>query len=393
MRRKIAFLLACLMIFSMVGCTKNSSNTTSESTTIFNGNVETTTGENDTLSLKDFYAKYNMKAGTCITSKMLVNMSQSKLIKEQFNSVTMENSMKPEAILNRAKSTESGDLVVEFNVDMTKCLDWAKANNMAVRGHTLIWYSQTPDWIFYENFDTQASLASREVMLARMESFIKQVFEKLTEKGYIDLFYAYDVVNEAWMENGTMRDNYWLQTIGDDYLWYAFYYANKYAPESIDLYYNDYNEQFKGDTLAKFVKTLVDADGNYLIDGVGFQAHLYTADNVLTYLKAIDKVAATGVKIQITELDVGLGSYQKAGEATEENFKKQGTYYYNLIKGIMDRIDAGTLKMDSLTFWGISDTLSWRKEHNPLLFNGKYEPKYAFYGAMQIRDKAGFAEQ
>ena len=116
---------------------------------------------------------------------------------------------------------------------------------MKVRGHVLIWYSQTPDWIFYNDFDKNAGLASREVMLARMESYIKQVFEKLEESGYLDLFYAYDIVNEAWMEDGTMRDSLWLNTIGDDFMWYAFQYANKYAPDYIDLYYNDYNEQFK----------------------------------------------------------------------------------------------------------------------------------------------------
>ena len=131
-------------------------------------------------------------------------------------------------------------------------------------------------WIFHENFDTNAPFVTREVMLARMESYIKQVFEKLDEYGYTDLFYAYDVVNEAWMEDGKIREemNFWYQIIGEDYLWHAFNYANKYAPESIDLYYNDYNEQYKTDALLKFVDTLVDEEGNYLIDGIGLQAHI-----------------------------------------------------------------------------------------------------------------------
>ena len=72
---------------------------------------------------------------------------------------------------------------------MITMLDWAKANNMAVRGHTLVWYSQTPQWIFYDNFDNKTGkLVGRDEMLKRMESLIKQMFEKLTAEGYADLF-------------------------------------------------------------------------------------------------------------------------------------------------------------------------------------------------------------
>ena len=156
-------------------------------------------------------------------------------------------------------------------------------------------------------------------MLARLTSYIKQVFEKLEEGGYLELFYAYDVANECWMEDGSMRDSKWKQTIGDDYLWQTFNIANQYAPESVDLYYNDYNEQFKTETLVNFVNTLVDENGNYLIDGVGFQAHLYTSDDLDEYFQTVDALAATGLKVEITELDVCLGKYQGYLPDTEEN--------------------------------------------------------------------------
>ena len=188
-----------------------------------------------------------MKACNCLSDFMLRYKNCIDIITAQFNSITMENLMKPDYTLDREASIAAGDLVVAFN-DMTQLmLDWARDNNMAVRGHTIIWHSQTPKWIFHENFDTAQPYVTREVMLARMESYVRQVFEKLTELGYIDLFYAYDVVNEAWMEDGSIRkeQNYWYEIIGDDYLWHAFYYADKYAPETIDLYYNDYNEQYK----------------------------------------------------------------------------------------------------------------------------------------------------
>ena len=206
------------------------------------------------------------------------------------------------------------------------------------------------------------------------------------------MFYAYDVVNEAWMDDGSMRENNWSATIGDDYLWQACYYADQYAPEHIDLYYNDYNEQYKTGALLEFVDTLKDENGNYLIDGVGFQAHLYTGDNLNKYFRTIDSISATGLKIQITELDVSLGTWQNTLEPTDVNLKVQGKFYYDLVNGLFERKDAGTLSMDSLTFWGFADELSWRKEASPLLFDQNYQPKYSFFGAMQMKERAGLGQ-
>ncbi len=342
------------------------------------------------LSLKELFSEHGMKVGTCLSSQMIGRISTNQLILEQFDSVTMENSMKPDYIFNQKKSQADGRLVVEFNQDAIKMMDWAKENGFSMRGHTLVWYSQTPEWIFHKDFDKKNEYVDRDEMLARMEDMIRQVFEKLEELGYLDLFYAYDVVNEAWMEDGTMRQNHWSDIIGDDYLWYAFYYADKYAPESIDLYYNDYNEQFKTQTLFDFVNTLVDEDGRYLIDGIGFQAHLYTSDDLGQYFETVDKLSETGLKIQLTELDVCLGKYLEPLSATEENLQAQGRFYYELINGLFERVDAGSVKMDALTFWGFSDSLSWRKEYSPLLFNTALQPKYAYYGAMQIQESAGY---
>ena len=347
------------------------------------------------ISLKEIYEKHGLKVGTCLNTLMTGNATYANLVKEQFSSITMENDMKPDYLFNEAKSKETGELVVEFNQNMLTMLKWAKDNGMAVRGHTLVWYSQTPQWIFHEDFDTKKPLVGRDEMLKRMESMIKQVFEKLEEAGYIDLFYAYDVVNEAWMEDGSLRQSNWTATVGDDFIWHAFNFANKYAPESIDLYYNDYNEQFKTDTLEKFVKTLVDDKGNYLIDGIGFQAHLYTKDSLDQYFACVDQLSKLGLKIQLTELDVCMGKYQYPSIASDKTRGIQGHFYYELIKGLFDRIDAGTLKMDALTFWGFTDALSWRKEYNPMLFDKNMKVKPAFYGAAQMKELAeyGYVEQ
>ncbi len=340
--------------------------------------------------LKDVYAAYGLKAGTCLTDRMLNNSKCLEIIKKNFNSITFENHMKPDYILNQQASITQGDLVVQYGYTARNLLKWCKDNDMAVRGHVLVWYSQTPQWIFYDNFQTSGTLVSREVMLARMESYIKQAFEELDNLGYLELFYAFDIVNEAWMEDGTQRDNLWLKTIGEDYQWYAFYYANKYAPSYIDLYYNDYNEQFKTDTLYNFVKTLKDENGKYMIDGIGLQAHLYTEDDIDNYLKTVKKLGSLGLKVNLTELDVCLGSWTNIKQPTEANLKVQGQYYYELINGLLKLVENKTVKMDGITFWGFADHLSWRSERNPLLFNKSFLPKYAYFGAMQMKDQAGY---
>lgn len=343
-------------------------------------------------TIQSVLGAYDLKAGTCMSEYMMGNAQCAELIKENFNSITFENEMKPDYILNQQASKAAGDLVVKFPTSAEKMLKWCRDNDMAVRGHTIIWHSQTPNWIFYDNFDTSGTLVDREVMLARMESYIRQVFEMIDMLGYSDLFYAYDVVNEAWMEDGTMRDSLWLRTIGEDYIWQAFYFADKYAPEHIELYYNDYNEQFKTETLYEFVQTLVDEDGNYLIDGIGFQAHLYTEDSLEDYFATVDRLGSLGIKLNLTELDVCLGKYQDPLYAVDKNLKVQGQFYYNLINGLLERVEAGTVKMDSLTVWGVTDLLSWRKEYSPLLFNQKMQPKYAYYGVLQVKELAGFGE-
>jgi endo-1,4-beta-xylanase len=269
-------------------------------------------------------------------------------------------------------------------------LEWAKNNGIAVRGHTIIWHSQTPQWIFHEGFDTSKPKVDRDTMLKRMESYIKQVFEQLETLGYLDIIYAYDVVNEAVMEDGSLRDSSWKQVIGDDFIWYAFYYADKYAPESVKLFYNDYNEQFKTDYIVDLAKSLVDDNGKSLIDGIGCQAHLYTQDDIDAYMKTLEAFSALGLDVQLTELDVSLGTWTNKLLPTKDNLKVQGQYYYELINRIAEGNAAGTTCVSAITFWGISDANSWRSDRSPLLFDRMFLPKNAYFGAVQDREHAGY---
>lgn len=329
-----------------------------------------------------------LNTGTCING--FVTKAFSDNIIDNYNSVTMENDMKPEAILSQSKSIAAGDLIVDYPQRTIDLLEWSKANNLKVRGHVLVWHSQTPQWIFYEDFDTKNALVDRDTMLARMDSYMKQNFELLESLGYIDMFYAYDIVNEAVEDNGKLRDSLWKKIIGDDYIWHAFYYADKYAPEHIKLYYNDYNEQFKTQALVDLAKSLVDENGKSLIDGIGCQAHLYTGDSIFKYMKTLEAFSATGLDVQITEIDVSLGTWQNILQPTDENLRVQGQYYYELVNSIIEGNKAGTTNVSGITFWGVSDGASWRRDRSPLLFDLDFKPKYSYFGAVQDKAHAGY---
>ncbi len=340
--------------------------------------------------IKDVYQQLEMISGTCLSDTMIRNNEYANLITDNFTSITLENNMKPDALLNQQASQQAGELVVHFPKRTTDLLSWAKENGLSVRGHTLVWYSQTPNWIYYEDFDTKNEFVDRDTMLARMESFIKQVFEELDSHGFSDILYAYDVVNEAILDDGSLRGCEWLDIIGDDYIWHAFYYADKYAPEHTKLYYNDFNEQFKTKAIMNLAKSLVDEDGEYLIDGIGCQGHLYTKDSIEQYIDMMKSFASLGIDVQITELDISLGTWQNILPATEENLLEQGQYYYELISNIVLENELGNTAVSGITFWGFADNLSWRNDRHPLLFNSKLEAKYSYYGAKLDKNKAGY---
>ena len=208
--------------------------------------IESLADPSATASLSAAYKDY-FKFGVASPASVMTNTNEEfrTLLKTQFNSVTPENELKPENVLDAATTLADPAKYNEcpaLNFDAAKpILDFCKENGIPMRGHTLIWYSQTPSWLFYENYDVNGELASRELMLTRMENYIAAVMT-WCEENYPGVIYAWDVVNEAIADDGGMRDCYWLETIGEDYVEKAFEFARKHAPEGVQLFYNDYNE-------------------------------------------------------------------------------------------------------------------------------------------------------
>ncbi|MBO4636235.1 MAG: endo-1,4-beta-xylanase [Clostridiales bacterium] len=329
-------------------------------------------------SLAELYADY-FKMGSAVPATVMTNPNEEfrTLLVTEFNSVTPENELKPENVLDAETTLADPETYNEcpaIHFDAARpILDFCQENGIPMRGHTLVWYSQTPSWFFYENYDVNGELADRELMLTRMENYIDSVMN-WCEENYPGVIYAWDVVNEAAGDNGGMRDCYWKRIIGDDYVEKAFEFARAHGPEGVQLFYNDYNEYQAGkqqvilDMLAPIA-----AAGN--IDGMGMQSHIGTGLMPDTYIEAINRyVDELGVIIHITELDV-------SAPASVNAMYDQGTYMQRLFEAIIDAVDAGT-PIECVTFWGLTDEMSWKSSDRPLLFYGDITPKPAFEGVV-----------
>ena len=343
--------------------------------------------QKDIPSLKDVYAN-DFKIGTAVTTAELAPQSTKDLIAKHFNSITLGNELKPESILNKAATLASGsntDPVINLASART-ILNYCRDNNIPVRGHVLVWHSQTPDWFFKENFDPNGAWVSKDKMTKRLENYIKTVMETL-KKDYPDVeFYAWDVVNEAASDAGTIRDagsnnevngqSAWVKVYGDQsYIPLAFEFAKKYAPAGCKLFYNDYNEYSPNKQayiISDILKPLVEKN---LIDGVGMQSHISMSyPTIDLYKSAMQQYADLGLEIQVTELDVS----EKSNEYADQLALAQR--YQDVFKMYKEMKDSG-VNLSAVVLWGITDSTSWIGGY-PLLFDKDYQAKPSYYAVI-----------
>ncbi|MBQ9981894.1 MAG: endo-1,4-beta-xylanase, partial [Oscillospiraceae bacterium] len=368
------------MIDFYVDDVKLSSSTGNPTTT-----TTTTTGTpvSTADSLKGKFASC-FKMGTSVSPNEL--NSGADFIKKHFNSITPENELKPDAIIDQSASQSKGNNV-DTQVNLSRAaqtLKFCEQNGIGVRGHTFIWHSQTPDWFFRENFSNNGAYVSKEVMNKRIESFIKNTFEAI-ETQYPKLnLYAYDVCNELFLnDGGGMRGvnatsnsaaSNWARIYGennDEFVYTAFRAARKYAPEGCKLYINDYNEYIpaKTDDIYNLVMGLK-KEG--LIDGIGMQSHLDVSyPSAQVYKTALEKFLSTGLEVSITELDI----------TTNGDYSAQA----DLFKAIFEMAVENRTQIPSFTVWGTHDPISWRSSQNPLLFSSGYKEKEAYKAVMSIK--------
>ncbi len=325
-------------------------------------------------SLKEIYAD-RFDFGSAAPQMVFMDKKWTGLMLEQFSILTPENEMKPDSVLDVNGSwkllQETGDeTAVAVRFDAAKpLLNFAKNNGLKVHGHVLIWHSQTPESFFHENYDSKKPFVTREVMLGRMENYIKGVFEYL-DANYPGVLVSWDVLNEA-IDDGSnwLRNSNWKKIIGEDYPNYAYAFARKYAPEGTKLYYNDYNTAVPGKLrgIVRLLNTLI-PEGN--IDGYGFQMHHSVSFPSISQIRtAVQTIADLGISLRVSELDVTVDNNSEA------SFKKQAKYYADVMKILIDYSD----QFEAVQVWGLCDMMSWRGSQYPLLFDGRGNPKPAFW--------------
>lgn len=336
-------------------------------------------------TIKEAYEKL-FSTGVAINSWQLADQDVLELVKKNFSSITTENEMKPDYILDHDKTLEAEDGLPVINMEnVDKIMNMAEDAGLKMRGHTLVWHSQTPEWLFHVDYDEDKEYVDRDTMLARMEAYIKRVLTFCNEN-HPGLVYAWDVVNEAMSDDqdgGLRTDSPWYKTVGEDYIEKAFEFARDYADKDTKLFINDYGllSPAKRDTMYD-VATELYAKG--LIDGIGMQSH-YTMDDFKKddLEQALFKFAQIdGIELQLTELDL------HNTDDSDEGLKKQADTYKSIFDVLVDLDGKDLANVTNVTFWGLNDECTWltgfRKETSyPLLFDAGNQPKPCYYSILE----------
>ena len=359
-----------------------------------------------TESLSEAYSK-QFPMGCEVYSYNLKNDEILQFIKHHYTRVTFGDELKPESLLNQEKSKASADGMPVINTDIIdKCLSLAQANNLQVRFHTLVWYSQTPDWYFCEGYEAQydgngtaktniTNLVDEETMLQRMQSYITQIIQ-YTETKYPGVVYAYDVVNEVINDNGcklrTGTKSLYGAIFGEEdntYITKAFEYARAAqtaAGSGAKLFYNDYVGMASPGQMKAVVKYLADAKAAGTIDGLGMQAHqtnlnVSDGDNIKN---ALNLFKQNGYEVQITELDFASKDNSESGQETLANA------YSKFMNIVLTQKNSNNVNVSGVTFWNLTDLDTWlntQKDDGPYypsLFDENYMPKAAFTALINL---------
>ena len=331
--------------------------------------------EGKTKGLKDYYKKY-FPIGVAVRPSDLKSPEESKLILNEFNSITAENAMKMGPIHPREDRYfwRDADSIVDFGV----------RNKIKVRGHTLCWHAQTPGWLF---IDSLGKDVSKEVLLGRLKSHIQTVVSRY--KGKI---YAWDVVNEAIADGPEfLRKSKFTEITGEEFIEKAFEYAHEADPGAV-LFYNDYNTEIasKRDKIYRLLKGL--KEKGVPVHGVGLQAHWSVSSPTREELeKSIEMFSSLGLQIQFTELDVSVYSGRQGGQLIQGQRRQMETPVFTAemeqqqmekYKMVFEVFRKHRKHITGVTFWNISDRYSWLdgrgRKNYPLLFDANLKPKKAY---------------
>lgn len=339
-------------------------------------------------------------SGTCINLRQLRDADTLAHVKTHYNSITLENEMKPDAMLGYSPNLITKDTakslgyyvpssctetyLPKINFDtLDEVLRICYENGLSVRAHTLVWHSQTPDWFFRTGYSANYGYVSADQMDIRMEYYIKSVMNHVYTSRYGEVVYAWDVVNEyLHAENSGWQAIYGSVTNYPAFVKRAFQYAHDCISyfgltDSVSLFYNDFNTYMEVNDIIQMIH-YINSNGK-LCNGVGMQSHLGTTyPSVAYYTAALKAFVNEGFELQITELDV----------VNKDNID-QANYMYDLMSNILSVKKSGG-NITGITIWGVSDDVTWIKGETPLLFSSLGVAKYAYYRVLEAYKDAGY---
>ena len=300
------------------------------------------------------------KLGVAINTENI--KTHKDLIINEFNSVTFDNALK---FNYRIKEDYSYDFS-----DADKLYKFAMDNNLAVRGHCLVWHNGFPKHILGN--------LSKNQLLNEIRKYAKEVKKRYPK------IYAWDVVNEICsMAQKGLRKTPFYEIIGEDYIEECFKIAREELGQDVELYYNEEDEWFpeKIEEIIKIAKKL--KEKNVPIDGIGLQCHISCFEDISQYRYLLENIRQLGLKCQITEMEVSVydwtdGNYKKC---PKEILDKQAEVYLTMFKLFNEYKDI----INSITFWSVSDGCTWRdmwpvenRKDWPTLFNENDKPKEVY---------------
>lgn len=300
-----------------------------------------------------------------------IDYAYRETLAEQFNILTPENELKFGPL-----SPHPG--AYDFGPGM-ELVRFAQANDMKVRGHTLLWHHMNPVWLKEVDYNRNQAL----------DLLHKHIYT-VTGMFYGEM-QAWDVINEPIDDGGGMRDSFWLHTIGPDYIEYALRWMHEADPQA-KMFINDYGVEGinnKSDRLYELVRDLRKRE--VPLDGVGLQMHaavqatekLMAPPSSDSLFKNIQRFGELGLDVHITEMDVSI---QGLGGTLEERLQKQADVYGEVLRTALR-----CPQFKALILWGFSDRHTWitqftGNEDAPLIFDPFYHPKPAYealYAALE----------
>lgn len=315
--------------------------------------IEDCSDSQSLYTLSDFPIGAAIEPGLLLPSTRYYEITQ-----QQFNSITPENIFKP-AHLQPAKGV--------FNWAAADALvDFCENQNKRLHGHTLIWHYNLPEWMYA--FEGSSS-EWEEIFKNHIQTICRHFRGKVT---------AWDVINEAFNDDGTLRNTLWKQKIGSSYIEKAFRYAHEADPNAL-LFYNDYNvalnEIKRKAILDLFIKL---KQRGVPIHGIGLQMHVSIIHPENSQIaSALKEISEAGFNIHLSEVDVSLNPAGAAISLNDDLLQRQAnklSQIVSLYKSIPARYQYG------ITFWGVGDADSWiryffQRDDYPLLFDDNYDPK------------------